>query len=114
MFWTANVGRIHDAGVDVAELGQAEQVGGVLGVAELVAGGLVDRHRHGVGRRIATVARMQHDGLRMLAVRRHVLSSLLSCGAARRGSIGIVKCPRPGKPRPAGAMLHGVYMARCG
>ena len=30
------LGRVHDPGVDVADLGQREQVGGVVGVAELV------------------------------------------------------------------------------
>ena len=39
------VGRVHDAGVDVAQFLQAEQVGGVLGAVELVRRGLVDRHR---------------------------------------------------------------------
>ena len=39
------LGRVHDPGVDVAELGEAEQVGGVLGVAEDERGRLVDRHR---------------------------------------------------------------------
>jgi hypothetical protein len=37
-------GRVHDPRVDVAELLQGEEVGGVLGVAEDVAGGLVDGH----------------------------------------------------------------------
>ena len=68
------VGRIHDAGVDVAEFLQREQVGRVLGVAELVGGRLVDRHRDRVGGRIAAVAGVQHDGLRMLAVGRHFVS----------------------------------------
>jgi hypothetical protein len=57
---------------------------------------------------------MQHDGLWMLAVRWHVLSSLLSCGTLGRGSIGIVKCRRPGKLRRGREILHCVYMARCG
>ena len=35
-------GGVHDAGVDVAQLFQGEQVGGVFGAFELVAGGLVD------------------------------------------------------------------------
>ena len=56
-------GRVHDAGVDVAELLEREQVGGVLGVAELVGGGLVDRHRDGAGGGIGAPAGVQHEGL---------------------------------------------------
>ncbi len=44
------LGGVHDAGVDVADLGQREQVRGVLGAAELVRGGLVDRLRPGARR----------------------------------------------------------------
>ena len=47
------LGGVHDAGVDVADLGQREEIGGVLGVTELVGRGLVDGHgtrpRRGVG-----------------------------------------------------------------
>ncbi len=43
------LGRVHDPGVDVAQLLQPEQGGGVGGVAEGVAGGLVDRHGPGPG-----------------------------------------------------------------
>ena len=46
------LGGVHDAGVDVADLGQREQVGGVVAVAELVRGGLVDRHGPGPGGRV--------------------------------------------------------------
>ena len=38
------VRRVHDAGVDVAELLQPEEIGGVVGVLEDVGRGLVDRH----------------------------------------------------------------------
>src|SRR3954453_9582958 len=37
--------RVHDARVDVADLGEGEEVGRVRGVAELVAGRLIDRDR---------------------------------------------------------------------
>ena len=37
-------GGVHDAGVDVAELLQAEEPAGVVGVVEDVGGGLVDGH----------------------------------------------------------------------
>ena len=39
------VGRVHDARVDVAELLEREEVGGVLGVLEHVGARLVDGHR---------------------------------------------------------------------
>ncbi len=40
---------VHDPGVDVADLGQGEQVRRVRRIPELVAGGLVDRHGPGAG-----------------------------------------------------------------
>ena len=47
------MGRVHDARVDVADLGEREEVRGVLRAAELVRGRLVDRDsprtRGGVG-----------------------------------------------------------------
>jgi hypothetical protein len=46
------LGRVHDPRVDVARHAQCEQVRGVLGVVEDVAGGLVDRYRAGVGGRV--------------------------------------------------------------
>ena len=55
--------RVHDAGVDVADLGQPEQVRRVLGVAELVRRRLVDRHRPGTGRRVGLAADMDLLGL---------------------------------------------------
>src|SRR5690606_4593121 len=45
-------GRIHDPRVDVSEFLEAEEVRGVLGVAEQVAGGLVDRDGARESRRI--------------------------------------------------------------
>ena len=50
------VGRIHDARVDVAELLEREQVGGMLGVAELVGRRLINRYSNGAGGRIGTPA----------------------------------------------------------
>ncbi len=55
--------RVHDAGVDVADLGEAEQVGGVVGVAELVRRRLIDRHRPGAGGRIGLAADVNLLGL---------------------------------------------------
>jgi hypothetical protein len=46
-------------------------VDSVAGIVKLIAGGLIDRHRDGRGRRIAAVAGVQHDGLCMLAGGRH-------------------------------------------
>ncbi|MNT50173.1 hypothetical protein D3C72_1870780 [compost metagenome] len=44
--------RVHDAGVDVAELLQAEECRGMVGIVEDEAGRLVDRRRPGARRRI--------------------------------------------------------------
>ncbi len=60
------VGRVHDAGVDVAELLQREQVRRVLGALELIRGRLIDRHRDRAGRRIGAPAGMQGEGFRLL------------------------------------------------
>ena len=70
--------RVHDAGVDVAEFLQAEQVRGVLGAVELVGRGLIDRHRDGIGRLIAPPAGVQGQRFRML--RDHAIARLL-CAA---------------------------------
>jgi hypothetical protein len=56
-------GRVHDPGVDIAQLLQREELGGMLGAVELIGGGLVDRHRHGTRGRIVAVAGVEHDGL---------------------------------------------------
>ena len=62
-----DVGRgVHDPGVDVAQLLQGEQRGGVAGVAELVGGRLVDRHRHRAGGGIRPPASVQDEGFGML------------------------------------------------
>ena len=49
--------RVHDAGVDVAGLGEAEQRGGVVGAVEGVGRGLVDRQRPRVGRDVRASGR---------------------------------------------------------
>ena len=54
--------RVHDAGVDVAELLESEKVRGVLGIPELVARRLVDRDGAGTGGRVGFLAGVQ--GLR--------------------------------------------------
>ena len=58
-------GRVHDPGVDVAELLEREQVGGVLGALELIGGGLVDRHRDGAGRRIGAPTGVKRESFRL-------------------------------------------------
>ena len=55
-------GGVHDAGVDVAQLLQGEQVGGVFGALELVAGGLVDRDGAAAGGGVGDLAGMQLAG----------------------------------------------------
>ncbi len=55
-------GGVHDAGVDVAQLFQGEQVGGMFGVLELVAGGLVDRHGTAAGGGVGHLAGVQLAG----------------------------------------------------
>ncbi len=55
--------RVHDPGVDVAELLEPEQAGGVGGVVEDVAGGGVDRHGPGVRGRVDVLARVEGEGL---------------------------------------------------
>ena len=56
-------GRVHDPGVDVAELLEPEQAGRVRGVVEDVAGRRVDRHGAGVGRRVRLLAGVEGEGL---------------------------------------------------
>ena len=55
-------GGVHDPGVDVAELLQAEEAGRVVGVVEDVARGGVDRDRSRLGRRIDTLAGVDGEG----------------------------------------------------
>ena len=57
------LGRVHDAGVDVARLGEAEQRGGVVGVVERVRRRLVDRQRPGVGGDVGRLACVDLLGL---------------------------------------------------
>ena len=57
------LGRVHDAGVDVADLGEREQVLRVRGVAELEARRLVDRHRAGTRGRIGNLPGVDLLGL---------------------------------------------------
>ena len=56
-------GRVHDPGVDVAELLQGEEVRGVVGVVEDVRRGLVDRQRPGSGGGVRLLAGVDLTGL---------------------------------------------------
>ena len=55
-------GRVHDAGVDVAELLQREQPGGMVGIVEDVGGGLVDGDGARLGGGIGRLAAMHGQG----------------------------------------------------
>ena len=57
------LGRVHDAGVDVAELGEPEQRRRMRGVPEDVARRLVDRHGPGPGRRVGHGSGVDLSGL---------------------------------------------------
>ncbi len=57
------LGGVHDAGVDVARLGQRKEVGRVLGAVELVGGRLIDRNGSGAGCRVRLLPRMDLLGL---------------------------------------------------
>ena len=57
------LGRVHDARVDVADLGQTEEVRCVLGVAEFERRRLVDGHRSRAGGRIGFAADVDLLGL---------------------------------------------------
>ncbi len=63
-------GRVHDPGVDVAELLEPEEPRGVVGVLELVGGRRVDRHGAGAGGRVGLLAGV--EGERLEAGKLHV------------------------------------------
>ena len=56
------VGGVHEAGVDVAQLAEAEEVRGVLGVAEDIRAGAVEGHRAGHGGGIGGGTPVEADG----------------------------------------------------
>ena len=88
------VGRIHDARVDVAELLQREQVRGVLGVAELIGGGLIDRHGDRAGGRVGAPAGVKGERFRTLCLRRRRHERDLPI-EKRGGSKGFQSPPQP-------------------
>ena len=54
--------RVHDAGVDITELLQAEEIRGMLRVTELVARGLIDRDSARTGGRVGLLTGVQGLG----------------------------------------------------
>ena len=54
--------------IDEADLLQAKEAGSMLGVAELIGGGLVDRHLPRAGRRVGRAARVHRQGIKVPAV----------------------------------------------
>ncbi len=67
---------VHDAGVDVADLSEREEVLGVGRITELEARGLVDRHGAGTGGRVRLAAHMDLTGLETPLLR-HLSSPLV-------------------------------------
>jgi RNA-splicing ligase RtcB len=59
-------GGVHDAGVDVAELLEAEEAAGVVGIVEDVGGGLVDGHGARVGGGVGDLAGVNCERGKML------------------------------------------------
>ena len=93
-------GGIAQPRVNIAQFLQREEIGGVFGVAELVAGGLVDRRRHGAGGRIGPPAGVKDNGLGPLGFDRHGVSSNLSFGRCGRGRQDCDAEGLSGKMRP--------------
>ena len=60
------VGGVHDPGVDVPELPEAEEIGRVVGAVEHVAGGGIDRHGARVGGGIHHLTRVNGERFRMI------------------------------------------------
>ena len=76
--------RVHDPGVDVPELLEPEQPGGVRGVVEDVGGRGVDRHGAGVGRGVGDLAGVEGLGLgakvaEAVGVEAHLAGSPVGC-----------------------------------
>ena len=75
-------GGVHQAGVDVAELAQAEEVGRVLGVVKHIAGRGVNRHGAGGRRGVGRLSGM--DGQRAEAPRNRLESWVIGQGLSSR------------------------------
>ena len=59
-------GRVHDPRVDVAELLQGKEIGGVIGALEDVGGRLVNRHRARAGGGVGHLAGVQRQRAKVL------------------------------------------------
>ena len=55
-------GRVHNTGIDVAQLFQGKQVGSLFRIFELIAGRLIDRHSPATGGGVGRIASMQLAG----------------------------------------------------
>src|SRR6185437_11555246 len=78
------VGRVADAGIDVAERLQPEQRGGVIGIVEHERRGLIDRRRPGAGGGIGLRARMHGEGRKSGKTIGHVFSFMPAASARGR------------------------------
>jgi len=78
-FFQHIVGGVHQAGVDIAELLQGEEVRGVVGVFEYVAGGGVDGHGPGGSGRVGLLPGVQGQGCQTVILLRAAHGLILSC-----------------------------------
>ena len=105
-FFEHIVGGVHQAGVDVAEFLQGEQIGRVIGVLEHIAGRRVDRHGPRRGRGVGHLPGVQRQSAKMMVgcVVRHgcLLISFL---------ISFVKSPLGADCRPTDTEAGRVYVA---
>ena len=87
--------RVHDARVDVPELFQAEQVGGMSRVVELVRRRLIDRQRARSRRRVGLLARVELERLESVAAFLSVGAhcALLVCVYVYENSISALNPP---------------------
>ena len=82
------VGRVADAGVDRAELGQREARGRLCGIVEDIGRGLVDRQGAGTGRGVRGLAGVDLAGLEGPVGGHAVCSWILVCGCGRPHPVG--------------------------
>jgi hypothetical protein len=97
-----NVGRwIADAGIDVAEFLQGEQVRRVLAVAKLVGCGLEDRYCDRSGRWVGSPAGVQSKRFRMGCFAGHCLESFDDGGCGSSQKLTYCKTDRVNHDQPA-------------
>ena len=105
------VGRVADAGVDVAERLQPEQRGGVIGVVEHERSGLIDRRRPGAGGGIGLRARMHGEGRKSGKTIGHVVS--FRRPASARGRLDSASLDEMKSGATIAAEIGAVKAARC-